>query len=86
MPFEVESTRYSLVKGERIVRFVLTTRLQGLRKVITRCFIYMMLSTSSFGFARCGTKQNLFVLCFAKLSQVLGRSRGLFVYLIHVIL
>ncbi|RDX93835.1 hypothetical protein CR513_23852, partial [Mucuna pruriens] len=28
MPLKVTSTRYSLVKGERIVRFVLNTRLR----------------------------------------------------------
>ena len=31
MPLSMESTRYSLVKGERIVRSVLTTRLHGFR-------------------------------------------------------
>jgi hypothetical protein len=30
MPLDVASTRYSLVKGERIVRFVLTARLRDL--------------------------------------------------------
>jgi len=39
MPLSVESTRYSLVKGERIVRFVLTT---WLREFLgkERAFIY----------------------------------------------
>ncbi|WZY96953.1 hypothetical protein YC2023_069282 [Brassica napus] len=31
MPLSMENTRYSLVKGERIVRFVFTTWLRGLQ-------------------------------------------------------
>jgi hypothetical protein len=34
----VASTRYSLVKGERIVRFVLTTQLHALTNKLGHCF------------------------------------------------
>ncbi|KAL5757958.1 hypothetical protein ACOSP7_020569 [Xanthoceras sorbifolium] len=34
MPFKVANTRYSLVKGERIVRFVFTTRLRREKYII----------------------------------------------------
>ena len=43
----MESTRYSLVKGERIVRFVLTTWLRGLSSVKVIC-IYSTSSTAYF--------------------------------------
>ena len=43
MPFSIESTRYSLVKGERIVRFVLSTWLHGLIQGSIRCFYTLIL-------------------------------------------
>ncbi|WZY83509.1 hypothetical protein YC2023_029893 [Brassica napus] len=51
MPLSVERTRYSLVKGERIVRFVLITWLQ-------RAFIYSTTSAAHYSqVLRCGIFQ-----------------------------
>ena len=47
MPLSVESTRYSLVKGERIVRFVLTTWLRDLIR-LKETFIYIATSVANF--------------------------------------
>ena len=39
MPVSAASTRYSLVKGERIVRFVLTARLRDFNDTTRHLFI-----------------------------------------------
>jgi hypothetical protein len=55
MPLFAASTRYSLVKGERIVRFVLTARLRDL-PVQRLDFLYLTILHSSFKSLQCGTK------------------------------
>jgi hypothetical protein len=51
MPLFAARTRYSLVKGERIVRFVLTARLRDLQEQLAS-FLYRLycgVSITSFG-------------------------------------
>ena len=43
MPLFAACTRYSLVKGERIVRFVLTARLRGLLGALAFIFILVLM-------------------------------------------
>ena len=54
MPIWMGSTRYSLVKGERIVRFVLLTRLHYFDPNVDRSFIGKLFWVSS-DWERCGT-------------------------------
>ncbi|KAH0979809.1 hypothetical protein GBA52_006986 [Prunus armeniaca] len=55
MPFKATRTRYSLVKGERIVRFVLDAWLRKLSNKQLLSFITPTLASSR-SFSRCGTK------------------------------
>jgi hypothetical protein len=57
MPLIAARTRYSLVKGERIVRFVLTARLRGLVIVLTYLII-LVLYNDALASSRCGTCNN----------------------------
>ena len=54
MPLYAASTRYSLVKGERIVRFVLTARLRALSNRLRLDFIVGLLASVAL-LIRCGT-------------------------------
>jgi len=57
MPLGVESTRYSLVKGERIVRFVLTTWLRDFNLRESEVYLYKSFLYQTLLDFRCGMRE-----------------------------
>jgi len=74
MPLGVESTRYSLVKGERVVRFVLTTWLREFFMLRVKC-IYTIISTMKILAFRCGILE---VALLKRLCRILKSPKTFF--------